>query len=239
VRPGTAGAPTPADPHAAGPRRPGVAASVVGPIVQVAELHPGLQLQLVSVQVVVRAGVELVVFVAASPHHAVLICRELHPIRLTAFEEGVAPHDLQPAGEVREWHGHDAPDVRLAEVSLAPGHVATHAPSGRLHFQRDGRDVLHLPRERVVGVRVLVHIAAGDDRLFHAERPAEVVSHGAEREETPAELAQFPVAPARRIESAAVGPRIDAARDARPRHVLLRKPDVVCQVAPVDCQEVL
>ncbi len=103
----------------------------------------------------------------------------------------------------------------------------------------DGQDVFQLPRERVVLIRMLIEVIAGENGLLDAKSLGEVITNKGEREVVSAELAEFPVHGTGRIDAATIHPGRDATGHADTRHVLLRKPDVVGEIAAIDRQEFL
>ena len=125
----------PTDPKAGGPGPAGILAAVVGMVAHLRVLHAGLHFEFVAVEIVVQAGVELLILVAAPGDDLVFVTGKAHTVVVRALEEGVAGNHLQPARELIMRHEHDAPEIALAQIADAAGEVRAESPLAGFIFE--------------------------------------------------------------------------------------------------------
>ena len=58
------------------------------------------------------------------------------------------------------------PEIALAQVTGRRGKIRSNAPLGVFEPEVDRADVLQLPREGIVAIRMLIDVVAGQQRLL-------------------------------------------------------------------------
>ena len=99
--------------------------------------------------------------------------------------------------------------------------------------------MVQLTREGVGRVRILIHVVRRKQRFLGVEAIRKISADGNERKDAAAELAEFPVHFPGGIDSGMIVPAGNLTGSGHTRNILLGKPHVVGEVAPVDGEQFL